>query len=214
MTELIKYPRTPHLPWSSGTDDDKMLKSVEHFVGCEVVVTEKMDGECTTMSHGYCYARSPSGGHHEWQTWVRGLHAAIQSDIPKGWRICGENMYAEHSIHYTNLPSYFLVFSIWDDRDCCQSWATTLVNCDELGLSTVPIIWQGLWNETKIKVLAQTAISQGKEGIIVRCAGPFTHANFGTNVAKWVRPNHVTTDEHWMNKPISKNELREQICGH
>ena len=42
----IKYPRTFHLPWSPGaTSDDKMLKSIEHFIGKEVVITEKMDGE-------------------------------------------------------------------------------------------------------------------------------------------------------------------------
>ena len=42
-----KYPRTSHLPWSLGsTDDDKMLQSVDHFIGQEVVVTVKLDGEC------------------------------------------------------------------------------------------------------------------------------------------------------------------------
>ena len=37
-----KYPRTLHLPWSEGaTNDDKILKSVEHFEGKQVVITEK-----------------------------------------------------------------------------------------------------------------------------------------------------------------------------
>lgn len=46
-TEWKKYPRTPHLPWS-GTiaDDDKRLETVRNFIGREVVVTEKLDGEC------------------------------------------------------------------------------------------------------------------------------------------------------------------------
>lgn len=44
-----KYPRTFHLPWSeSKTEDDKTLspQQVEKmFVGKQVVVTEKLDGE-------------------------------------------------------------------------------------------------------------------------------------------------------------------------
>jgi len=42
-----KYPRTAHLPWSPGADDDDIIiDTVDSFVGKEVVVTEKMDGEC------------------------------------------------------------------------------------------------------------------------------------------------------------------------
>lgn len=42
----MKYPRTPHLPWSEGmTSDDKMLKTTNIFVGNRVIVTEKLDGD-------------------------------------------------------------------------------------------------------------------------------------------------------------------------
>lgn len=42
----VKYGRTFHLPFSLGrTFDDKVLKSVAHFEGEEVVVTTKKDGE-------------------------------------------------------------------------------------------------------------------------------------------------------------------------
>ena len=44
MSNFIKYPRTPHLPWSLGrTSDDKVLSSVSHFLGENVVVTEKTE---------------------------------------------------------------------------------------------------------------------------------------------------------------------------
>ena len=50
MSQKYKYPRTYHVPWSPGTtSDDRLLKSVDQFVGKRVVVTEKMDGENTTM---------------------------------------------------------------------------------------------------------------------------------------------------------------------
>ena len=59
MNEYIKYPRTFHLPWSPGaTSDDKMLDGIDHFFGCECVITEKLDGENTTIYYnGYFHAR-------------------------------------------------------------------------------------------------------------------------------------------------------------
>ena len=61
----IKYPKTMHLPWSRGyTDDDKILRSTDHFVGKEVVITEKMDGENTTMYPDPSLARKLDSAAH------------------------------------------------------------------------------------------------------------------------------------------------------
>lgn len=68
----VKYPRTYHLPWSPGlTDDDRMLPSTKVFEGKQVVVTEKMDGENTTMYRDYMHARSLEEEHHESRCWVK-----------------------------------------------------------------------------------------------------------------------------------------------
>ena len=61
----VKYPRTPHLPFSQGvTSDDKIIQTLNYFVGEEIVITEKMDGENTTMGHNYTHARSKIGRAH------------------------------------------------------------------------------------------------------------------------------------------------------
>jgi len=43
---LVKYPRTPHVPWSPGnTADDIVLDSIRHLESLvDVVVTDKLDG--------------------------------------------------------------------------------------------------------------------------------------------------------------------------
>jgi hypothetical protein len=47
---IVKYPRTYHLPWSQDkTNDDKSLKDVSCFIDKEVVVSKKLDGENTTL---------------------------------------------------------------------------------------------------------------------------------------------------------------------
>ena len=45
MDTKVKYPRTPHLPWSSSLTEDDISGSDKQFYGKMVVVTEKMDGE-------------------------------------------------------------------------------------------------------------------------------------------------------------------------
>src|ERR1035437_10829857 len=100
----VKYPRTPHFDFSPGaTSDDKILKSVRHFIGKKIVMTEKKDGECTSILRDSIYARSLDSADHESRHWVKSLWATIKSDIPEGWRICGENVYAKHSIFYKDL---------------------------------------------------------------------------------------------------------------
>ncbi len=58
-----KYPRTPHLPWSSGrSEDDIALDSNEHLERLEdVVVTEKLDGENTTIFFRHTLVVIPVG---------------------------------------------------------------------------------------------------------------------------------------------------------
>jgi len=114
---LKKYPRTPHLPWSKKvTNDDIHQQNCQQFINQEVVVTEKMDGENTSMYRNDIHARSLDGRHHVSRDWVKSWHATIANDIPEQWRLCGENLYAQHSIIYDHLESYFYLFSVWDAK--------------------------------------------------------------------------------------------------
>jgi hypothetical protein len=95
------------------------------FKGKEIICSIKMDGENTNMYSDYIHARSIDSKYHSSRTWVKNFYFKIRHKIPEGWRICGENMYAKHSIHYRHLKSYFLLFSIWDKDNICLSWDET-----------------------------------------------------------------------------------------
>ncbi len=116
-----KYRSTPVLPWSPGGSDG-YIADVSCFAGHEVVVTEKMDGENTTMYRDHIHARSIDSKHHPSRNWVKRLHGTFAHLIPEGWRLCGENMYALHSIAYEQLDSYFYLFSVWDEHNRCLDW--------------------------------------------------------------------------------------------
>lgn len=122
MEQLYKYPRTPHFPFSEGsTNDDKILKDTKHFIGKDIVVTEKMDGENTTIYKNYYHARSLSSKHIDYHSWLLSFISTFQNNIPEGWRVCDEYLFAKHSILYENLQSYFEVISIWNKNNQCLS---------------------------------------------------------------------------------------------
>ena len=206
MNNKVKYPRTFHLPFSEGcTSDDKILSSLDHFIGKEIVMTEKMDGENTTISKDYTHARSLDSVDHESQHNLKYLWSIMRFDIPDGWRICGENLYAKHSVEYDSLKSYFQVFSIWNENNECLSFNDTIEWCNLLGLTMVPVLWRGIFDE---KFLRNYKIdTTKKEGFVIRLANSFKFEDFNISIAKWVRANHVKTDKHWKNEKIIPNKL-------
>jgi len=115
---MKKYGRTFHLPTSPGVmSDDKILKDTFVLTAAEdVVFTEKMDGENTTIHSSGCHARSPDSGYHASRDWIKAFAAGISSRLDVNERIVGEYLFARHSVAYENLPTYFLGFAwIVDD---------------------------------------------------------------------------------------------------
>jgi hypothetical protein len=189
------------------TSDDIKLKTFDMFKGKEVVVTEKMDGENTTMYRDHIHARSLDSAYHPSRTWVNNLWGKINYLIPEEVRLCGENMFWVHSIVYTELPSYFLLFSVWSG-DTCLSWDETCSMATELGLDTVPVLYRGGWDEKLVKSLYGPEKSNTSEGYVVRVASSFKYQDFSTNVAKFVREKHVQTDQHWLRSGGELNMLK------
>ena len=203
-----KYPRTFHLPWSEAvTSDDKVCQSVTQFEGKKVVVTEKMDGENTTMLCDLIHARSLDSKGGEDRAWVKQFWSGIRNDIPLGWRVCGENLWAKHSVPYTNLKSYFYGFSIWNENNFALSWRETVEYFDILGICPVPVIYSGLWDERAIRSLTKDLDLNKTEGYVVRLAESFSYEDFSTSVAKFVRKGHVQTDKHWRSQLFIPNSL-------
>lgn len=203
----VKYPRTYHFEWSEGaTSDDKKLTSIKHFLGKEVIMSEKRDGENTTISKEYIHARSLDSVDHLSQHWLKGFWSTFNYEIPEGWRICGENLFAKHSVGYNDLTTYFEVFSIWNENNECLSYDDTVEWCNLLGLTHVPILYRGIFDETFLR--NYKIDTEKQEGYVVRLADSFKFENFSKSVAKWVRKGHVTTSKHWKQEKVIPNTLK------
>jgi hypothetical protein len=47
-----------------------------------------------------------------------------------------------------------------------------------------------------------------REGYVVRLASGFHYRGFRQSVAKYVRKDHVQTDDHWKSREVVPNRLR------
>jgi len=213
----VKYSRTYHLPWSPGMNrDDRMIENTKQFEDKYVVITEKMDGENTSLYTDYNHARSINSGSHPSRNWLKNFWAQKGYNIPIDWRVCGENLYAKHAIHYTKelenaLNSYFYMFSIWDAKNICLSWKETEEWSVLLEIPLVPVLYKGIWDMTIIEELNNKMESNPNtmEGYVVRIADEFHYSQFRNSVAKYVRKNHVQNNHgHWAQSKIIKNELK------
>lgn len=205
----VKYPKTCHLPWSLGvTNDDKVIETLTGFIGKRVIISEKRDGENTSLYKHTMHARSIDSDNHPSRAWVKQFWNNIRHDIPEGWRICGENLYAKHSIWYKDLNSYFEGFSIWNENNTALSWDSTLEWFSLLGVRSVPILYDGLFDEKFVRNFSAKLNLNTQEGYVIRTAGEIQFDEFKLKVAKYVRANHVTSNKHWKNSEMILNKQK------
>lgn len=214
-----KYNRTFHVPWSKGaTNDDKITDSVSSLLNVPIVITEKIDGSNTSLEFGGCYARThASAPTHASFDGLKALHASVKFKIPERIQIFGEWVFAQHSISYSELPGYFLIFNVrelnaepvWLSWDEVQLWS------EEIEVPTVPLLFQGvISSEKELQELTESFMIQEsccggiREGVVIRVKNEFSDNNFSKSVMKCVRANHVQTSEHWKDQEIIRNKLK------
>jgi ATP-dependent RNA circularization protein (DNA/RNA ligase family) len=178
---------------------------MSNLIRQEIVITEKLDGENCGMTDDGVYARSHAAfTTSPWSREVRALHKLIVEDeLGDGVYLFGENMEGIHSIEYTNLTSYFYIFGM-RDNNIWVPWEKVEEYSYLFDIPTVPVLFKGIVNsEKELKSLVEklskepSELGGVREGIVARVAGMFHNDDFSTNVLKWVRKDHVTTDEHW-----------------
>lgn len=208
--ESYKYPRTYHFPFSEGlTTDDRKVDSDwwKYFEGRELVLTEKLDGQCNCIRNNGVFARShTSPTIHPWDKYFTesgGIFDNVNYLLSDEEAIYGESLYAIHSIEYQKLPSYFFMFAARNETDW-YSWRDVCELADMCGLPTVPVLERNIFespDELEEHILNHmkngSVYGDTIEGVVVRVADDFPVDEFSHNVIKYVRKNHVQTDIHW-----------------
>lgn len=203
--EPVKWPKTSYLPWTGAADfQDKKLDKAAWEKG-DYVVTEKLDGECTTMTREFVHARSTDSNNHASRTKVKQLWGMIGHMIPEDLYLVGENTSAVHSIVYPEMDGFFYLFAVHDGINIL-SWDETELVARFLMIPTVPVItrFRGdmRWSITKDDWSKKSKFGPETEGYVIRRDGRIPMRDWPEQAAKYVRPHHVQTDEHWMYRPM------------
>lgn len=201
--ESRKYSRTYHFPFSPGTtSDDRIAKDWEVILEKELLMTEKLDGENTCLKKSGVYARSHAAPTiSPWSVKMRELWEYHKNSLDN-LEIFGESLYAIHSIEYERLDTYFFIFAIRQE-DRWLSWEEVVFYAQVLSIPTVPIIDKGFFTKESICRKIAAGMKEGSrfggecEGFVFRNIAEFHVDSFAENVLKYVRKNHVKTDEHW-----------------
>ena len=216
-----KYSRTYHLPWSKGTtSDDRFIETTKHLIGVPIVIEIKLDGSNISFTKGGVYGRSHADyTRNAWDNEMWNIHTQIKNNLTDELYIFAENLFAIHSIIYTELTSYVYIFGV-RDGDIWLSWDEVEIYASILNIPTAPVLFTGVVNsEAELKEITESyatgspILGGEREGIVVRVADAFNDKDFKHKVAKIVRPNHVKTadTQHW-----SKNWKKSKIIqyGH
>lgn len=225
-----KYNRTYHYDFSPGTtSDDRINRSwyEDMQVIDNIVHTEKMDGENNALNEFGIFARSHAiQTRNPWSDFLKQKYSLIKNDLKdNNIEIFGENLYAIHSIIYPRLEEHFYIFAV-RCLDKWLSWEEVLWYSEFFDFKTVPILsTMKLENVSKdtIKDFVLNIVKNestfgsidtitekncSMEGIVSRNINEYDVDKFKNNVFKYVRKNHVKTDEHW-----SRNWKRSKLIS-
>lgn len=234
--DFFKYPRTPHLFGSKGTDDDKHLaerESNQFIADSSLIVEEKVDGTNVGIHFAangqmmlQCRGHEITEGMHPqydlFKQWTSAKLLVLEEMLEDRFILYGEWLYARHSIHYRALPHYFFEFDIFD-KQAIQflDLPTRLKMLEGTGIKTVPVVHRGkttadaLWSmigrsafEAHFDNPMTGRTDDRMEGLYLRTES----SGFVTGRAKLVRPEFVEKikqSEHWQHQVMVPNLLQD-----
>jgi hypothetical protein len=224
---ILKYPRTPHITGSRLQPGDEDLASIawEALRGLSLVVEEKLDGSNCGISfdaQGKLVLQSRghalTGGARERQfdllkRWASHHVTWLRETLNNKYVMYGEWLFARHTIPYDQLPHFFMEFDVLDrgTGHFLSTEGRRALLADGPILSA-PVLAAGSKIALEEQIGRSTCSSnEMMEGLYIK------HEEDGRVVSryKFVRPSFLQAvadaGEHWMDRPIEPNQLREGV---
>lgn len=219
---FFRFPHTPHLEWlGEGTPrDDKVLSNSEatSLLDAPVVVEEKLDGanlgfslavdgRLQVQNRGSYLVKPFPGQFGPLVQWLELHEETLLANMPSDVIVFGEWCAARHSLLYSHLPDWFMLFDVYD-RAVGKFWSTSRRNAMAtlLELPTVPSLLNGRTTRQSLRDLLdqmKSKFSDGPlEGVVIRRQDDqWLQAR-----AKLVRQDFTQAiDAHWRSRRIEWN---------
>jgi hypothetical protein len=236
--DFTKYPRTPHLFGSKGTDDDKHLGEVEsnEFIADESLIVEEkidgtnvgihfsVDGEMVLQCRGHLITEGMHPQYDLFKQWTAVKRSVLEERIENRFIMFGEWVYARHSVLYRQLTHYFFEFDIYDkENEAFLDLEQRLNLLEGAGIETVPVVHSGSVKRAELKPLIGPSMFDSQfdnpttkrtdnlmEGLYLRTESD----GVVTGRAKFVRPEFVEKikqSTHWQHQVMVPNELADGV---
>lgn len=224
MSAFFRFPHTPHLAWMGSGEprDDKVLSAVEAdgLLAEPVVVEEKLDGAnlgfsvspdgvLRVQNRGHYLDAPHAGQFARLGQWLAPREEALFDALGEHLVAFGEWCAARHSLAYTALPDWWLLFDLYDRR-AGLFWSTKRRDqwAGRLGLITVPSLMRGQHSLVELRQLLidrRSAFRDGPiEGVIIRREDE----SWLQSRAKLVRADFTQQiAEHWRHRSLEWNRL-------
>jgi hypothetical protein len=236
--DFIKYPRTPHLFGSTGTDDDKHMGESESerlIADPSLIVEEKLDGtnvgihfseqgKIVLQCRGHLITEGMHPQYDLFKQWAAVKRDVLEGCLENQFILFGEWVYALHSVQYRQLSHYFFEFDIYDkQRAAFLDLEHRLAILADTGVETVPIVHEGPITRTALDGLI------GPSAFDSQFENPLTHQTDNLmeglylrtesdgvvmRRAKCVRPEFVEKikqSTHWQHKAMIVNQLAADV---
>lgn len=226
MSDFFRFPHTPHIVWLGSAEprDDKVLsvEEVDELLSGEVLVEEKLDGanvglslgpdgEIRAQNRGQYIEPPYSGQFTRLPGWLATHEALLKPLLLPHLIVFGEWCAARHSLDYSALPDWFVLFDVYD-RESDRFWSSGSRDAfaRAAGLESVPCIARRRVDVSELLAY----VSQHKsccrdgslEGVVVRresgewceMRGKIVRADFTQAIG-----------EHWRSRGIEWNRVLE-----
>lgn len=222
--KFFRFPYTPHLAWlgPGRPRDDKVLtpEEAQALLSGPVTVEEKLDGANLGLSlaedGGFRlqnrgqYLLPPWGGQFSGlRAWLDARAEALFDALDPRLIVFGEWCAARHSLDYTALPDWWLVFDVYD-RAAGRFWSAARRDrwAAACGLQTVPALATGRHSAASLAALLTHQPSRYRpgpmEGVVVRA----DEHDWLLARAKLVRADFTQSiGEHWRSRGLQWNRL-------
>ncbi len=236
--DFTKYPRTPHLFGSKGTDDDKHLGEAESkaFIADDsLIVEEKIDGtnvgihfldsgEMVLQCRGHLITEGMHPQYDLFKQWAAVKRQVLERQLENRFILFGEWVYARHSIHYRKLTHYFFEFDIYDKgQKEFLNLDRRLSLLEGTGIQTAPVVHTGSVDRDDIEdLIGPSQFDSYFENPVTKRADNLMEGLYlrteaegvVTGRAKFVRPEFVEKikqSSHWQHQLMVPNLLADDV---
>ncbi|ODA33832.1 RNA ligase family protein [Planctopirus hydrillae] len=236
--DFTKYPRTPHLFGSKGTDDDKHLGEAESkaFIDDDrLIVEEKIDGtnvgihfldsgEMVLQCRGHLITEGMHPQYDLFKQWAAVKRQVLEGQLENRFILFGEWVYARHSIHYRKLTHYFFEFDIYDKgQKEFLNLNRRLSILEGTGIQTVPVVHMGRMDRDDLEDLIgpsqfdsyfENPVTKRADNLMEGLYLRTEAAGVVTGRAKFVRPEFVEKikqSSHWQHQIMVPNLLADDV---